>query len=44
MKLARRAGMKTETVAFARKLAVILRRMWLSGDTFDAAGWTIKKD
>ena len=43
MKLARRAGMKKAKVALARKLAVILHRMWVDGTTFDArkAGSTI---
>ena len=36
MKLARRAGMKKAKVALARKLAVILHRMWVSGLQFDA--------
>jgi hypothetical protein len=36
MKLARRAGMKKAKVALARKLAVILHRMWVDGTTFDA--------
>jgi hypothetical protein len=36
MKLARRAGMKKAKVALARKLAVILHRMWVSGLRFDA--------
>lgn len=35
MKLARRAGMKKAKVALARKLAVILHRMWVDGATFD---------
>ena len=34
MKLARRAGMKKAKVALARKLAVILHRMWVDGTTF----------
>jgi transposase len=34
-KLARRAGMKKAKVAVARKLAVILHRMWLDGTPFD---------
>ena len=33
IELARRAGMK---VALARKLAVILQRMWIDGTAFDA--------
>ena len=36
MKLARRAGMKKAKVALARKLAVILHRMWVNGAAFDA--------
>jgi transposase len=36
MKLARRAGMKKAKVALARKLAVILHRMWVDGTPFDA--------
>jgi transposase len=36
MKLARRAGMKKAKVALARKLAVILHRMWVDGAAFDA--------
>ena len=36
MKLARRAGMKKAKVALARKLAVILHRMWVDGTAFDA--------
>ena len=36
MKLARRAGMKKAKVALARKLAVILHRMWVNGLQFDA--------
>ena len=36
MKLARRAGMKKAKVALARKLAVILHRMWIDGTAFDA--------
>ncbi len=36
MKLARRAGMKKAKVALARKLAVILHRMWTDGTPFDA--------
>jgi transposase len=35
-KLARRAGMKKAKVALARKLAVILHRMWVDGAAFDA--------
>ena len=35
-KLSRRAGMKKAKVALARKLAVILHRMWIDGTPFDA--------
>jgi transposase len=34
MRLARRAGMKKAKVALARKLAVILHRMWVNGTRF----------
>ena len=34
MKLARRAGMKKAKVALARKLAVVLHRMWVDGASF----------
>jgi transposase len=34
MKLARRAGMKKAKVALARKLAVVLHRMWVDGTSF----------
>jgi transposase len=34
MKLARRAGMRKAKVALARKLAVILHRMWVDGTSF----------
>ena len=34
MKLAKRAGMKKAKVALARKLAVILHRMWVDGTSF----------
>ena len=37
MRLAKRAGMKKAKVALARKLAVILHRMWVDGTTFNAA-------
>ena len=33
-RLAKRAGLKTATVALARKLAVILHRMWVDGAPF----------
>ena len=35
MRLAKRAGMKKAKVALARKLAVVLHRMWVSASTFD---------
>jgi transposase len=37
MRLARRAGMKKAKVALARKLAVIMHRMWIDGTTFNPA-------
>ena len=37
LKLAKRAGMKKAKVALARKLAVILHRMWIDGTTFKFA-------
>ena len=36
MKIAKRAGMKKAKVALARKLAVVLHRMWVDGRTFHA--------
>ena len=36
MKLARRAGMKKAKGALARRLAVILHRMWVDGTPLDA--------
>ena len=33
--VAKRRGMKRATVAMARKLAVIMHRIWVTGDTFD---------
>ena len=36
MKLARRAGMKKAKVALARKLAVVLHRMWVDATCFVA--------
>ena len=36
-RIAKRAGMKTAKVALARKLAVILHRMWVDGTTFNFA-------
>jgi transposase len=40
MRIAQRSGLKTAKVAVARKLAVILHRMWIDGTTFrwQAAG------
>ena len=35
-KLAKRAGMKKAKVALARKLAVVLHRMWIDGAKFVA--------
>lgn len=35
MRLAKRAGMKKAKVALARKLAVVLHRMWLNATAFD---------
>jgi transposase len=37
MAIARRAGQRKAKVALARRLAVILHRMWLSGTPFDAS-------
>jgi transposase len=37
LRLAKRVGMKKAKVALARKLAVILHRMWVSGTTFKFA-------
>jgi transposase len=37
LRLAKRAGMKKAKVALARKLAVILHRMWIDGTTFRTA-------
>ena len=36
-KLARRAGMRKAKVALARKLAVVMHRMWVDGAAFNAA-------
>ena len=36
--VARRRGMKRGTVAVARKLAVIMHRIWVSGEEFDFGG------
>ncbi len=38
MKLARRAGMRKAKVALARRLAVIMHRMWVDGTAFNHAG------
>jgi len=37
-RLARRAGMRKAKVALARRLAVILHRMWINGTRFDFTG------
>ena len=34
LQLAKRSGMKKAKVAVARKLAVILHRMWVTGEAF----------
>ena len=34
MEVAKRRGLKRATVALARKLAVVLHRMWLDGSEF----------
>ena len=34
LKIARKAGLQKATVAVARKLAVILHRMWVDGSDF----------
>jgi len=39
-KLTKRAGLRKAKVAVARKLAVILHRMWVDGTEFS---WTTKK-
>jgi transposase len=36
--VAKRRGMKRATVAVARKLAVIMHRIWVTGDEFDFGG------
>ena len=36
--VAKRRGMKRGTVAVARKLAVIMHRIWVTGDEFDFGG------
>ena len=38
MKLAKRVGNKKALVAVARKLAIIMHRIWVSGSTFQHAG------
>ena len=40
MKLAKRNGLRKAKVAVARKLAVILHRMWVDGTEFN---WSTKK-
>jgi transposase len=40
MRLAKRNGLRKAKVAVARKLAVILRRMWVDGIAFN---WSTKK-
>jgi hypothetical protein len=39
MRLAKRTGLRKATVAVARKLAVILHRMWVDGTEFN---WSTK--
>ena len=36
-KLAKRAGFKQARVALARKMAVVMHRMWIDGTDFSAA-------
>ena len=36
--VAKRRGMKRATVAVARKLAVIMYRIWVTGEEFDFGG------
>jgi hypothetical protein len=36
--VAKHRGMKRATVAAARKLAVIMHRIWVTGDEFDFVG------
>ena len=38
VKLAKRVGNKKALVAVARKLAIIMHRMWVSGSTFQHGG------
>jgi transposase len=40
MKLAKRNGLKKAKVAVARKLAVIMHRMWVNGTEFR---WSVKE-
>ena len=40
MKLAKRSGLRKAKVAVARKLAVILHRMWIDGTEFN---WSKKE-
>jgi transposase len=40
MRIAKRAGMKKARVAVARKLAVIMHRIWLTGETFQ---WSVSE-
>jgi transposase len=40
MRLAKRSGLRKAKVAVARKLAVILHRMWIDGTEFN---WSKKK-
>jgi hypothetical protein len=40
IRLAKRNGLRTAKVAVARKLAVILHRMWVDGTEFN---WSTKK-
>ena len=37
MKVARHRGMKRATVALARRMVVVMHRMWIDGTEF---GWT----
>ncbi len=40
MRLAKRSGLRKAKIAVARKLAVILHRMWVDGTEFN---WSTKK-
>jgi transposase len=40
MRLAKRSGLRKAKIAIARKLAVILHRMWVDGTEFN---WSTKK-